>query len=543
MPFDALVMQAVARAWNRDLRGSTFHTARYEGGTVRFGGRDAAGRPMAVLVALAPGFQRLHRIAPLPGGHHTRHPFFQDLVPFTLEGVEVVPWERVMYWVLSRPDEWDLPVQERLAVELAGHLTNLIRLDAGGTLVKDALRRVAPGRPGRTVWPGQPYTPPPRLPDPSLTRNPAHLPPWGRLWLEEGHSLEELLEVAAQGRFDPQVFPPYAGEKADVWVLPLRRRPHRPAADLEQALDQVYAERERQARLEAQARTAYSRLEDRRRHLAQRLGEYREWAETDPAREKELGDLWLAWQGRFAGRVPPVTEEVEDLYHPGTRVLLSLPEGSNPVEEAERHYRRFKKLNARRQAAARLLPAVAGELEVVQRLEEELEARRQRGLEAGDGPWLRQLARRGGAGPARPGASEALPYRRFLSVHGLEIWVGRNAEENQRLTFREARPDDLWLHVKQASGSHVLLRCGRTNPDPEDVLDAAHLAAFYSPARHSGMVPVDYTRRKYVRKRPHGTPGQVLYQQERTLFVTPDPERLERLGAMRGSLADSGNEG
>lgn len=77
---------------------------------------------------------------------------------------------------------------------------------------------------------------------------------------------------------------------------------------------------------------------------------------------------------------------------------------------------------------------------------------------------------------------------------------------------------------------------GKKNPNLEDLLDAAQLAVYFSAAKNSSSVPVDYTRRKWVRKRPHGEPGQVLYQREKTLYITPDPDRLKRLGAMREKL-------
>lgn len=120
----------------------------------------------------------------------------------------------------------------------------------------------------------------------------------------------------------------------------------------------------------------------------------------------------------------------------------------------------------------------------------------------------------------------------------MEIWVGRTAIENQELTFRAARPDDLWFHVKQYPGSHVLLRCGKTPPRPEDIDDAAQLAALYSRAGKGSQVAVDFTARKFVRKRPHAEPGAVLYTRERTLYVTPDAEALRRLGAVNSLVDD-----
>ncbi|MDQ2766005.1 MAG: NFACT RNA binding domain-containing protein, partial [Gemmatimonadota bacterium] len=124
-------------------------------------------------------------------------------------------------------------------------------------------------------------------------------------------------------------------------------------------------------------------------------------------------------------------------------------------------------------------------------------------------------------GPARP-------FRTYRSSGGLEIWVGRGAESNDALTFRESSPRDVWLHARDSAGAHVVLRWSRDEPPPaRDLEEAAVLAAWHSKSRGSGLAPVDWTRRKYVRKAKGGPAGQVLLQRSETIFVKPD-ERVER---------------
>ncbi len=120
------------------------------------------------------------------------------------------------------------------------------------------------------------------------------------------------------------------------------------------------------------------------------------------------------------------------------------------------------------------------------------------------------------------------PFRTYRSSGGLEIWVGRGAASNDALTFHESSPRDVWLHARDAAGAHVVLRWSRDEPPPSrDLEEAAVLAAWHSKSRGSGLVPVDWTRRKYVRKAKGGAPGLVLVQRSETVFVTPD-ERVER---------------
>ncbi|MEP7066065.1 MAG: NFACT RNA binding domain-containing protein [Gemmatimonadota bacterium] len=122
----------------------------------------------------------------------------------------------------------------------------------------------------------------------------------------------------------------------------------------------------------------------------------------------------------------------------------------------------------------------------------------------------------------------ARPFRTYRSSGGLEIWVGRGALSNDTLTFRESSPGDVWLHARDAAGAHVVLRWSRDEPPPaRDLEEAAVLAAWHSKSRGSALVPVDWTRRKYVRKAKGGAPGVVLVQRSETIFVKPD-ERVER---------------
>lgn len=129
--------------------------------------------------------------------------------------------------------------------------------------------------------------------------------------------------------------------------------------------------------------------------------------------------------------------------------------------------------------------------------------------------------------PQRRSASKREPRRkrkplRFDTPSGSRIYVGRTPIENAELTFRLARPNDLWFHVQSQPGAHVILQRGdRGQPPAEDLMTAAALAALHSKARNSPKVTVDYTYRKHVRKRPGAAPGLVYYSKPKTLYVEP----------------------
>ena len=122
-------------------------------------------------------------------------------------------------------------------------------------------------------------------------------------------------------------------------------------------------------------------------------------------------------------------------------------------------------------------------------------------------------------GPDQP----ARPFRRYLIDDTFEVWVGRNNKENDELTHRASHSRDLWLHAQGVSGSHVILRtAGKPEAVPRSVLaKAAALAALNSKARHSSLVPVIYTERRYVRKPRKSPPGLATCLRDQSLFVEP----------------------
>lgn len=124
------------------------------------------------------------------------------------------------------------------------------------------------------------------------------------------------------------------------------------------------------------------------------------------------------------------------------------------------------------------------------------------------------------------------PFRRFVSSDGLPIFVGRNARENDELTFGTAKSEDLWLHARGTPGSHVVVRLEKgAEVPPETLRDAATLALLYSDLKKSGKGDVIYTKRKWVKKAKGQAAGAVTVTQEKSLYVSLDRRRLADLKA------------
>ncbi|MDP2470245.1 MAG: NFACT RNA binding domain-containing protein [Candidatus Palauibacterales bacterium] len=267
-------------------------------------------------------------------------------------------------------------------------------------------------------------------------------------------------------------------------------------------------------------------LEQRIRRLDRRKAALQRQLEGDEAeRLRELGHLLLSRQRE----VPRGARTASLEGFGGEEIEVTLDPRLDAVGNAELYYDRAR----RRERAARRIPGrLRATTETIARLEAGLERLRAAG--PSDELWDLVGGRPGDAG-GDPGSSfsgdRPLPYRRFRSTGGLEIRVGRSSKANDELTFRHSSPEDIWLHARQAAGAHVILRWDRRdqNPPLADLTEAAVLAALHSEARHSGVVAVDWTRRKYVRKPRKSAPGSVLPERVSTLFVEPDREAVSRL--------------
>jgi hypothetical protein len=128
--------------------------------------------------------------------------------------------------------------------------------------------------------------------------------------------------------------------------------------------------------------------------------------------------------------------------------------------------------------------------------------------------------------------TKRLPYRSYRSSGGIEILVGRGARANDELTYDIARPGDVWLHARDVTGAHVVMRWTQEgSPPSRDLHEAAALAAWHSRARGSTVVPVDWTRRRHVRRARGGPPGRAIVERARTVMARPSAELERRLRA------------
>ena len=215
-----------------------------------------------------------------------------------------------------------------------------------------------------------------------------------------------------------------------------------------------------------------------------------------------------------------VQEGSSKLVIPELDVTIALDPLLSPNDNAERLFRRYRKLRD----AGKKLPELLKQAETEAARLSDLAAF---GLLAESEADLRALRDEVSTEPPRPLKAKARPRKKRgparFSWSGVTALVGRNARENEEVTFHLARRDDLWLHVRERTGAHVIVQGGADLPD-EVVAAAAALAAYFSEGRSDSAVDVDVAPVRAVRKIPGGAPGRVTYRDFRTVRVSPSTE-------------------
>ena len=237
---------------------------------------------------------------------------------------------------------------------------------------------------------------------------------------------------------------------------------------------------------------------------------------------KIFGDLLTANIYSFAQGESSV--EVENYYSENCEtVRISLNPQLTPPQNAQRYYKLYKKAETAEREASKQLESAGEELDY---LESALVMTQNAQTESDLNAVRSELEQTGYIKKRNRGKKQketASKPRHYVSSDGFDIYVGRNNMQNDRLTLKFANSQDIWFHTKKIHGSHVIIKLGTDKNIPQTTIkEAAMLAAFYSKARASANVPVDYTEVKNVKKPNGAKPGMVIYDGYNTIYVKPE---------------------
>lgn len=576
MPLDAICLQAVAEELRPQLLGLRIDK-------VQQPARDQVvlllrGRRLLLNAgANAPRIQLTETLRDNPA----EPPMFCMLLRKHLTGAKIValtqpPLERLVRLELEITDDFGRPGRRTLVLEAMGRRSNLILLDGEGRII-DCLRRVdADLSAARQVLPGLYYEPPAaggRLPvteeteegffqklasanperqidaflldcyfgmSPLMARELAFraagetdcrlcaLEGEERLWQE----VRNVNSMIRESRFTP-VCLKRDGRPEEFSCFPIVQ--YGGAMEMEvsssfsKLLDEFYEAREQRERVRQRGadliRTASTARDRLRRKLAMQERDYIQTQSRDQLRI--CGDLITSNLYRMErGQGKLVCENYYD--EAGSEAVIQLDPLLTPQQNAAQYYKRYAKAKTAEKYLRQQMEIARRDLEYLESVLEEIG----RAETEQDFLEIRSELREAGflkkQGKKEPRQRAARP-REFRTSGGFLVLVGRNNRQNDHLTLREADHRDLWLHTQKLHGSHVILRTGGQAVGEDDLVEAAKLAAWYSQARESGNVPVDYARVKDVKKPAGARPGMVVYTKYQTVNVTPEEALVKQL--------------
>ena len=566
MAFDALFLSAVLSEIREKATGARVEKIHQPSrDTVIFLLRCAEGREKLIFAA-NPTAPRLHLTSASPE-NPAEPPMFCMLLRKHLSGsrltaVEQIPMERCAIFTFDCTDEMGFPVQKKLICELMGRTCNLYLLSPEGRII-DCLRRIGLDESAkRAALPGLNY----QDPEPITKQNPAEDVDYGNLLTAPGADViaDRLMDVFgglsplvcreaalfAAGSTDARIDPLTVDTVAEKLQLFFYEHLHHPKPYLYtlpdgtpkqfafcpirqygsctegesfgSLLDQFYTVRDRKDAMRQKSQSVRKTVQNLCTRLNKKLAIQEKELEAtyDRERLRQLGDIVTANIHRIVKG--QTTIECEDFYDENmARIQIPISPILSPQQNAAKFYKDYAKLKNAEKELTRQIELGETELYYLNSVLEELN-RAQTDAELEE---IKRELQEGGylraeSGKKKIKAAKLAPMR-FESTDGYPIYVGRNNRQNEELTFKLARKDDIWCHASKVHGSHVIISCGGTTPPDDTITQAAQLAAYYSETTGGQNIPVDVTPVKQVKKIPGGKPGMVIYHTYKTVIANP----------------------
>lgn len=535
----------------------------------------ALGKNHRLLISVDPQAARMHLCGPAEPGPEQPFVFLMLLRKYLVHGrilgFDVPQMDRVCRIRVGVVNDLGDRVERLLIAELMGKHSNLILVDESGHVV-DSARRVTPSMSSlRTVLPGDTYQAPPSQQKQNLLAQSEEdlqsflaglsggsvqthlvdafygLSPFTAQQLCEragfgsalyaplskdacsrlAQACTTFVDALTHGAFTPCLLLGPDGIPAGFSPFTIASMPCDPVPRFQDALLTYYQAHRTSQQLLRERTALLSSVSARLQRLYKRLQIQNDTLQKSAEFEtiRTQGELLLAYAYQI--RRGAATATVYD-YTQDKEVTLTLDPQLSAADNAAKRFKRYQKLKSAQIAAQAQKDEIAPEIEYLEGIQFALEqcetveeVREIRG-ELQDQGILHVTQKQ--KGKHEPQLSKPVHLR---SSEGVDVYCGRNNAQNDFVTLKLSRSTDTWLHVQGMPGSHVLIKA---HPAPQQtLLEAAQVAAFYSRARNSSNVPVDYTLVKFVRKPSGAKPGFVTYTSQKTLFVTPDAELVKSL--------------
>nr|WP_288931571.1 Rqc2 family fibronectin-binding protein FbpA [uncultured Streptococcus sp.] len=460
-----------------------------------------------------------------------------------IEAIQQVENDRILEISVSNKNEIGDSVAVTLVIEIMGKHSNIILLDKASGKIIEAIKHVGFSQNSyRTILPGSTYVAPPQtgslnpftVGDEKLFQilQTEDLEPKRLQQIFQGLGRDTATELSGRltadklktfRAFFASPTQPSLTEKSFSALLFSDSKTQ--MSTLSELLDTFYKDKAERDRVNQQASELIRKVENELEKNRKKLGKQEEeLLATENAEEfRQKGELLTT----FLHQVPNDQDQVElDNYYTGEKIIIALDKALTPNQNAQRYFKRYQKLKEAvkhltsliEETRATILYLESVETALAQASLTEIAEIREELIQTG---FIRRRQREKIQKRQKP--------EKYLATDGQTIiLVGRNNLQNDELTFKMAKKDELWFHAKDIPGSHVVIT-GNLQPSDEVKTDAAELAAYFSKARLSNLVQVDMIEVRKLNKPTGGKPGFVTYTGQKTLRVTPDEEKIKSM--------------
>ena len=461
-----------------------------------------------------------------------------------VESIEQIENDRIVEITVSNKNEIGDHIQATLIIEIMGKHSNILLVDKSSHKILEVIKHIGFSQNSyRTLLPGATYIAPPStealnpfmvkdeklfeiLQTQELTaKNLQNL--FQGLGRDTATELERQLlndKLATFRNFFGQETKPCLTDKSFSCV-PFSSKTAENFDSLSQLLDIYYKDKAERDRVKQQASELIRRVENELQKNRQKLKKQeKELLATENAEEfRQKGELLTT----FLHQVPNDQDQVIlENYYTNQPITIALDKALTPNQNAQRYFKRYQKLKEAVKYLTDLIEETKATILYLESVEtvlnqaglDEIAEIREELIQTG---FIRRRQR-------EKIQKRQKPEQYLASDGNTIIYVGRNNLQNEELTFKMARKEELWFHAKDIPGSHVVIS-GNINPTDEVKTDAAELAAYFSKGRLSNLVQVDMIEVKKLNKPTGGKPGFVTYTGQKTLRVTPDPEKIQSM--------------
>ncbi|MDQ0112978.1 Rqc2 family fibronectin-binding protein [Paenibacillus harenae] len=490
-----------------------------------------------------------------------------------IESVRQIDNERVIHIAVKHRDELGDISVKTIIIEIMGRHSNIILVDPATQSIHDGIHHVTPSISSyRIVMPGSQYTPPPdqgktdpfaidgegqfreaydntgegsaaskRLVEafsglsPLIAKEIAYragteAEDAGVLW----RSFEPFIGEMRAHRYSPVIKSDEASGKMFFSVTELTHINGEAASypAVSECLEAFFGDKAERDTVKQRAADLIRFVQNEKAKNTTKIAKLEETLveAKDAEKYRVLGELLTAYMHQMK-RGDSSIELVNFYDEEQAIVTIDLDPQLTPSDNAQRYFRRYTKHKNSLSIVAEQMDIARKEIEYFESLLQQLDNAAITDIEEIRDELVEQgyMKERGRRGPKKKKSLKPTLLR-YTSSEGVEVYVGKNNTQNEYLTNRLASPSDTWLHTKDIPGSHVVIRGGDFGNATLE--EAAMLAAHYSQARDSSMIPVDYTFIRHVRKPNGAKPGFVIYDNQKTLFITPDEQRIKSLASI-----------